>query len=83
MLFNMTVDLDNESIEVNWLMYKSYEAQRENSPHIEPKRWKRLYFFQSDYEKVYQAIKHSVHKGIDSVHKKINSVHKKVFNGIR
>ncbi len=81
MLFDIMVDLENESLEINWLMYKSYENQRENSPHVAPKRWKRLYFFQGDYERVYQAIKHSVHKGIHSVHKQIDSVHKEVNHG--
>lgn len=83
MMFDIMVDLEDETLEINWLMYKSYEAQREDSPDVEPKRWKRLYFFQGDYEKVYQAVKYSVHKGFNSVHKKIESVHKEVFNGSR
>ncbi len=41
--------------EVNWLMYKSYEFQRENSPHIKPERWKEIYLYQELYEKIYQA----------------------------
>ena len=76
MLFDIVVDLEKESLQINWLMYKSYESQRDDSPQVEPKRWKSLYFFQSDYEKVYQSIKQSIHKRINSVHKRINPVYK-------
>ena len=67
-MFEVTVQLEKEELEVNWLMYKSYEAQRKNAPNVEVHRWKRIYFHQSDYEKIYQEI-HSVHSESHSVHK--------------
>lgn len=69
-MFEVTIQLEKEELEVNWLMYKSYEAQRNIAPNVEPHRWKRIYINQSDYEKVYQSI-HSVHSEFRSVHKRL------------
>lgn len=41
-------------VEIDWLMYRSYEFQRDNSPKIEAKEWKRLYYNQEIYEEIYQ-----------------------------
>ncbi len=67
-MFEVVVQLEKEALEINWLMYKSYEAQRNNAPNVEVKRWRKLYIHQSKYEKVYQEA-HSVHKKLDSIHK--------------
>lgn len=63
MIFDIEVELANETLTINWLMYKSYEAQRENAPLVPAERWKSVYLFQEDYEKVYQEW-HSVHKEV-------------------
>lgn len=76
-MFEVMVDLEYEELEINWLMYKSYEAQRDNAPNVEVERWKKIYINQPDYEKVYQAT-HSVHKGFRSVHKDFDSVHNEI-----
>ncbi len=44
-------------ISVDWLMYRSYEHNRDRSPDIEPERWRKLYFNAQDYEIIYQAKK--------------------------
>lgn len=40
---------------LEWLMYKSYAFQRDNAPDIEPNRWRKIYFNQELYEKIYQS----------------------------
>lgn len=40
---------------VDWLMYRSYEFNRLRSPEIEPERWRRLYFYQETYEKIFKG----------------------------
>lgn len=42
---------------LNWLMYRSYEFNRDRSPHVEPSRWRKLYLNQETYEKIYQERK--------------------------
>ena len=44
-----------EEKDVDHLMYKSYEAQRINAPHIEPELWRKLYVFAGEYEQIYQT----------------------------
>jgi len=48
------LDIEDEHLAVDWLMYRSYEAQRKRSPHIEPERWKALYIFAPVYEKIFK-----------------------------
>lgn len=55
---NKIVCLEKEQICVDWLIYRSYEANRLNSPHIEPARWRKLYLNQEIYEKIYQRTHH-------------------------
>lgn len=46
--------LEGEQICVDWLIYRSYEANRDYSPQITPSRWRALYLNQELYEKIYQ-----------------------------
>ncbi len=69
-MFEVVIHLEKESIEINWLMYKSYEAQRNNAPEVEVHRWRKIYIHQAAYEKVYQE-NHSVHSEFGSVHKRL------------
>lgn len=57
MRFKNSGDGRNDLSPINWLMYKSYEFQRDNSPHIEAERWRKLYLYQEEYEKIYQALR--------------------------
>ena len=52
----MTIEKQFEE-PLNWLMYRSYEFNRERSPDIEPERWRKLYFNADAYEKIYQEKK--------------------------
>ncbi|KKM91045.1 hypothetical protein LCGC14_1232520 [marine sediment metagenome] len=54
MKFEVLFYLDGKNHLINWLMYKSYEYQRDSFPDVESSRWRRLYFNQSIYEKIYQ-----------------------------
>lgn len=42
---------------VDWLMYRSYEHNRDRSPDIEAERWRKIYINAQDYEIIYQAKK--------------------------
>lgn len=42
---------------IDWLMYRSYEHNRDRSPDIEPERWRKLYLYAAEYEKIYQERK--------------------------
>lgn len=46
-----------ESETINWLMYHSYEFNRDRSPDINPERWRKIYFNAETYEKIYQEKK--------------------------
>ncbi len=82
MMFESTIEIGEESLTVNWLMYKSYEAQRDTVPNVAAERWKKIYINQPDYERVYQELnRRSVHKGYDSVHNEFDSVHKEKIYG--
>ena len=59
-MFDRVIELADETLTINWLMYKSYEFQRDNAPNVPAERWKNVYLFQKDYEKVYQA-RNSIH----------------------
>lgn len=48
------LQLDGEAIVVDWLMYRSYAFNRARSPHIQPDRWRKLYYNAETYEKIYQ-----------------------------
>lgn len=65
-MLEVTMEIEEENVTVNWLMYKSYEFQRINAPDVELERWRKIYFHQEDYEKIYQELrkKESVHKDI-------------------
>jgi len=52
------VVLEGELQCIDWLIYRSYEANRLNSPHVEPTRWRNLYLNQEIYEKIYQRTHH-------------------------
>ncbi len=73
MNWEVSIKLEEENLCVNWLAYKSYEFQRDNAPSVSPIRWRKVYIFQQDYEKVYQAFRagNSVHMELDSVHKEM------------
>ncbi len=60
MIFDRVIELSDETLTINWLMYKSYEFQRDNAPNVSAERWQSVYLFQEDYEKVYQD-RHSIH----------------------
>jgi len=45
---------EEEEQTVDWLMYRSYEFNRDRSPEIEPSRWRAIYYNQETYEKIYQ-----------------------------
>ena len=55
MTYEATIERREGSLCIDWLMYKSYEFQRNNAPQITPERWRRLYFNQEVYEKIYQS----------------------------
>lgn len=57
MTCELSVQIEEENICVNWLMYKSYEFQRDNAPSIKAERWRLLYINQEIYEKIYQNIR--------------------------
>lgn len=40
---------------LDFLMYRSYVHNREASPHVAPERWRALYIFAEEYEKIYQT----------------------------
>jgi hypothetical protein len=46
---------NDEAIVIDWLMYRSYEFNRDRSPEIEPQRWRKIYFNADLYEKIYQG----------------------------
>ncbi len=48
--------IDDAIVAVDWLMYRSYEFNRNRSPHIEPHRWRAIYLYAEKYEKIYQSI---------------------------
>lgn len=52
----MTIN-DQFEEEINWLMYCSYEFNRDRSPQISPERWRQIYFNSEVYEKIYQEKK--------------------------
>ncbi len=52
-----TVKATDEIIAIDWLMYRSYEFNRDRSPDIEPQRWRKLYFNADLYEQIYQETK--------------------------
>lgn len=56
-MMNKTYLIGDEEITVNYLMYKSYEFQRSSCPDVDPERWRKLYFYQENYEKIYQTLK--------------------------
>lgn len=49
--------IDDTEQAVDWLMYRSYEHNRNLSPEVEPERWRKIYFNQETYEKIYQELK--------------------------
>lgn len=52
-----TLTANDETIAIDWLMYRSYEFNRDRSPSIEPERWRKLYLNADLYEKIYQETK--------------------------
>lgn len=48
------VEVDGVNLVVDWLMYRSYEFNRERSPFIHPDRWRKIYYNAEMYEKIYQ-----------------------------
>jgi len=52
-----SIEHDDPNI-IDHLMYSSYEAQRDNSPEVEPTRWRGIFGAAADrYEKIYQSRK--------------------------
>ena len=51
-------EVDDEELIIDWLMYRSYEYNRDRSPEIEPSRWRAIYFYADLYEKIYQDKQH-------------------------
>lgn len=49
------IELDGIPETIDWLMYCSYAANREQSPHVSPDKWRALYFNQPIYEKIYRS----------------------------
>lgn len=49
------LSIEKSMREVDWLMYKSYEHNRKNSPHISPESWRKIYYNAETYEKIYQS----------------------------
>lgn len=47
------LDIDGTEETIDWLMYKSYEFNRQRSPHISPERWRKIYYNSETYEKIY------------------------------
>ncbi len=39
---------------VEWLMYRSYEHNRNLNPERSVESWEKLYLYAKDYEKIYQ-----------------------------
>lgn len=48
------MQLQGETIVIDWLMYRSYEFNRFRKPEIDPERWRAIYFNADVYEKIYQ-----------------------------
>lgn len=44
--------------EIDWLMYRSYEHNRDHSPHIPVDSWRKIYYNAEIYEKIYQGAVH-------------------------
>ena len=61
MIFNETKPL------IDWLTYRSYEAQRINNPHIPDYRWRKLYSQAIEFEEIYNNyVKSSKKQGDNS-----------------
>lgn len=56
------LEFDGETIVIDWLMYRSYEFNRSRTPHIEPERWRNIYYNAETYEKIYQRKNHESHE---------------------
>jgi len=54
------VEVDGAQATIDWLMYKSYEFQRLNSPDRPAEDWRKIHMHQEIYEKIYQE-KHGGH----------------------
>lgn len=48
------LDIEGSTQAIDWLMYRSYEFNRDRSPDIAPERWRQIYYNQEVYEKIYQ-----------------------------
>jgi hypothetical protein len=57
MLEPRTKDLEVDGIQlsIDWLTYRSYEHNRNRSPHISPESWRKIYYNAETYEKIYQS----------------------------
>lgn len=51
-LYNEEISVMDE--EINWLMYRSYEFNRQRSPHIPIESWRKIYYNAETYERIYQ-----------------------------
>ena len=49
------LDIEGTAQAIDWLMYRSYEENRLRSPHVEPERWRTIYYNQEVYERIYQG----------------------------
>lgn len=47
------VDIDGIHQNIDWLMYRSYEFNRNRAPHIKPESWRKIYYNADVYEKIY------------------------------
>jgi len=54
------LEIGGVQLSIDWLTYRSYEHNRNRSPHISPERWRTLYYNAETYEKIYQS-----HKNIE------------------
>lgn len=57
----MTIEVSKKNDLVNWLIYSSYEANRDRCPYIAPERWEKIYTNAKTYEKIYQEMKSKCH----------------------
>jgi hypothetical protein len=46
--------LEGIPLVIDWLMYRSYEFNRDRSPHVEAERWRAIYLSADTFEKIYQ-----------------------------